>query len=84
MRMATAISDLREWLRQGQSKGASHMIVVCDKVDWVDSPIYVMPTQVVREVYHQCQAEPDQRVMEVYNLSKDFETQLNEYRAMEF
>ena len=82
--MATAISDLRRWLKQGQDKGASHMIVICDKTDWIDSPIYVMPTQIAREVYHQCQSDSEQKVMEVYNLSKDLEIQLNEHRAMEF
>jgi hypothetical protein len=82
--MATSINDLRAWLKQGQDKGASHMIVVCDTFDWEDYPVYVMPTQVAEEICEQHKKSNMQKVMEVYNLSKDLESQLNEHRAMEF
>jgi hypothetical protein len=41
--MATSKSDIEELLADGQQKGASHLIVVCDQFEYADYPVYVMP-----------------------------------------
>lgn len=82
--MATSINDLRRWLKQGKDKKASHMMIICDTFDWKEYPIYVMPTQIAKDIYNSFHMKNEQKVMEVYNLFKDIDIQLNKYRSMEF
>jgi hypothetical protein len=82
--MATTILDLKEWLARGKRKGASHMIIVCDTFNWEDFPVYVMPEQDARKEFNTENKKPMQKVMEIYNLNKDLEPQINQHRAMEF
>lgn len=82
--MGTSQAEIRGWLLAGKSKNATHMIVVCDTYDHEDYPVYVLPGQDVRKEYDSLHWKNMQKVMEVYNLSKDIEPQLAQYRAMEF
>ncbi len=82
--MATTIIDLKEWVARGKRKGASHMIIVCDTFDWEDFPIYVMPGQDARKEFDNESKKPMQKVMEVYNLNKDLDSQINQHRTFEF
>lgn len=82
--MGTSKEDIRNWIKSGQEQGATHMIVVCDTFDWEDYPVYVMPTDDVRKKYDHYNGPNMQKVMEVYNLSKDIDKQLGQYRAFEF
>lgn len=82
--MGTSQADIREWLLEGKKKNATHMIVVCDTFDHEDYPVYVFPNQDAKTEYDSLHNKNMQRVMEVYNLSKDIEPQLSAYRAMEF
>ena len=77
--MAATREDIARWFIEGQSQGATHIIVVCDTFDWEDFPVYVLPQENVRE-----KADKQGRVMEVYSLSKSLEMQLNEYRAFHY
>jgi hypothetical protein len=77
-------SDLKEWLERGAADGATHMIVVVDGWDHEDYPVYVMPGENVREVADKYDGKEMQRIMEVYDLSKDHQLQLNEHRAFNF
>jgi hypothetical protein len=82
--MGTSKEDIREWIKEGQAQGATHMLVVCDTFDWDDYPVYVMPTEDVHNKYTHYNGPNMQKVMEVYNLNKDINKQVNEHRAFEF
>lgn len=82
--MGTTKEEIRNWIKYGQEQGATHMIVACDTYDWEDYPVYVMPTDDVRKKYADYNGPNMQKVMEVYNLQKDIEKQLGQYRAFEF
>ena len=60
------------------------MIVICDTYDYEDYPKFVKPGQNAREVAQANNGVNMQRVMEVYDLSMDKETQLNEHRAFHY
>lgn len=82
--MGTTKEDIKGWIKRGQDQGATHMIVVCDTFDWDDYPVYVMPAENVQDKYSQYNGPNMQKVMEVYNLSKDINKQVNQPRAFEF
>lgn len=82
--MAVSKETIRGWLKCGKEKSATHMIVVCDTYDHTDYPVYVGLDANVREIEAQYNMKNMQRVMEVYNLSLDFEAQLNQYRAFNY
>ena len=82
--MGTTKEDIKEWIKRGQEQGATHMIVVCDTFDWEDYPVYVMPTEDAHKKYANYNGLNMQKVMEVYNLTKDINKQLNQHRAFEF
>lgn len=79
--MAATKDEIRKWVERGVERGATHVIILCDTWDWEDFPSYVEKDESVYEEVSKCQTADDLRVMEVYNLSMDIETQLNEYRA---
>ncbi|KKT29226.1 MAG: hypothetical protein UW41_C0010G0019 [Candidatus Collierbacteria bacterium GW2011_GWC2_44_18] len=76
--------DFVRWFEDGKKKGATHAIIVCDTFDHTDFPIYVMPGENCREKAESEGKKPMQRVMEVYSLSLDFETQFKEVRAFHY
>lgn len=82
--MATTINRLKDWFLVGQEKEASHMIIVCNTFDWEDFPVYVMKNQNARDIYRKYSVDTERKVMEVYNINKDIESQLSKHRAMEF
>ncbi len=67
--------ELMAWFQEGVEKKATHMIVVVDTFDYEDYPAYVMEGEDVREREKQFQGNM-QRVMEVYDLRKDMESQM--------
>jgi hypothetical protein len=60
------------------------MIVVCDTFDYEDYPVYVKPGEDVHKIASGYDRVNMQKVMEVYNLSMDRETQLNQHRAFNY
>ena len=82
--MAATREDIESWLMEGKKEKATHMIVVCDTYDWEDYPVYVSRRENVREIYSDYNGKEMQRVMEVYSLKKDTESQLNEHRSFNF
>jgi len=82
--MAATREDISRWLAEGKREKATHMIVVCDTYDWEDYPVYVSRRENVREIYSDYNGKEMQRVMEVYSLKKDTESQLNEHRSFNF
>ena len=75
----TTRDDISAWFDRGVKQGATHLVVICDTFDWDDYPSYVKPGENVQDLLN----KPGnmQRVMEVYNLSKPKEEQLNERRS---
>ena len=80
--MATIQEDIRAWIDEAKSKGATHLIVACDTFDHEDYPIPCMSAQECRDKFKSHNGPNMQKVMEVYDLSLDIEEQLNERRAM--
>lgn len=92
--MATTQFEIRGWLKRGKKFGATHVIVVCDTYDWEDYPVYVFKDAVpkdayghvgsARKIYEEFSGKGMQKVMEVYSLNRDIESQLAEHRAFHF
>lgn len=82
--MATSKEDIRGWIARGQEQKATHLIVVCDTFDNEDYPVFVTKQQNISEVYDAYNGKNMQRVMEVYNLSKDTEAQINQPTSFNF
>ena len=79
--MGTTKDDIRGWIERGKRNGASHVIVVCDTFDWEDFPVEVTPQQEVQAVLAEYRNNDCYRIMEVYKMSLDLESQLSEHRA---
>lgn len=79
--MAATREEIREWLEDGISAGATHVIVCRDTYDHVVYPSYVRKYESVESCVRRKSNRPMTKVMEVYNLSMDIEGQLNEFRA---
>ena len=77
----TTKNDIREWLNQS-SDCNTHMLVVCDTFDYADYPVYVNSKE--EAIRQKDSAGSMQSVMEVYDLSLDFEEQLNAERVFNF
>lgn len=75
----------KAWFKGGVKKGATHMFIVCDTYNGEYYPVYVMPKENVREKYKKYYRNANlQKVMEVYSLKRNMESQLNEHRAFHF
>ena len=74
--MPTTREDIRIWFKDGIKRKATHLVVACNTFDYEDYPVFVTPADDVAMV-----AANIQKVMEVYDLSMDMETQLDEKRA---
>ena len=78
----TTREDISRWFDDGVRRGATHLIVVCDTFDHEDFPVYVMPGEDSREVAGKHDDYSKMlRVMEVYALRRDKQSQLAEFRA---
>ena len=82
--MAASRQTIEKWFKAGLEQSAGHMIVVCDTYDWTDYPVYVSQGQDPKVIVEYCKRAGMQKIMEVYNLSMDMETQLNQYRAFNY
>ena len=75
----TTKTEIAEWFDRGVAQGASHMVIVVDTYDYDNYPVF---TKTVEDARQRCSCPGEmQRVMEVYNLSMDKETQLNQHRV---
>ena len=76
----TTVADIRQWLADA-GEHDTHMIVVCDTFSHDDYPVYINESQNVSDEVYARDGKNMQRVMEVYNLDKDIQSQLDENRA---
>lgn len=79
--MAVSKEQIREWVERGVKTGATHVIIVYDRWDYEDYPVYVDKGQSVHDEVSARNGRNMLSVMEVYNCSMDINAQLNEYRA---
>lgn len=88
--MTTTRADISRWFDEAATRNAeavkgrdsyTHMIVVCDEFDWSDFPVFVGVSENVRDVEKSWNDKDLSHVMEIYDLSLDKETQLNEHRT---
>ena len=82
--MGTTRDDITQWLHRGQEKGATHMLVVCDTFDYSDYPVFVMPGQDAHKVADENNGRNMTKLMEVYKLAMDWETQLSQFRSFNY
>ena len=77
--MAATKEFIRNWLQRA-TKEDTHMLVVLDTFDYLNYPIFVNKNEDVNnKIKHY--SENMQRVVEVYNLSIDLESQLEAHRV---
>ena len=79
--MATTKQDIKGWFDRGVKEKQAYLIVVCDDFDHSDYPVYIGPDDDFYESYDGHNGKNMQRIMEVYDLKLDCESQLNEHRA---
>ena len=79
--MSATKQDIKRWLDQGKSIGATHAIIALDTFDYDNYPVYVMPGQVADDQVERIQAGSMQSVDEVYDLSMDIDKQLSAERV---
>ena len=79
----TTQAEIAGWFDRGIREGATHLIVACDTFDYEDFPVYVAKGEDFYEVFGEYHIQPDKmlRVMEVYDLSKPKDEQLNQCKA---
>jgi len=75
--MPATIKDIRRWIKDAQEQNATHLIVVCDTFDWEDYYIAVKPDQDLQAVITAHDGPNMQKVMEIYDLSLDINTQIS-------
>lgn len=76
----TTKQEISSWFEEGVAEKAGFMIVAVDWFDHTDYPIYCYDLKELYRKYDET-SESGNRIMEVYNLGMDKETQLNEVRA---
>ena len=82
--IAAGKEDLREWFIKGVERGARYMLIVFDRMEYLDgpdSPYYADSIGRAYSILHEFNSDPMCEVMEVYDLSVDMEAQLAEKRA---
>jgi aspartyl/asparaginyl-tRNA synthetase len=75
--MAATRDKIREWVKDALEKKASHLIVMRDIIDTNDYPVIVKKSENVKEKIEHFENLSNQKMLEVYNLSKDIETQIS-------
>lgn len=81
--MGTTKQDISQWFDKKKKEGCTHMIIVCDTFDYGDYPIGVRISDNVRKIEEKYSVNM-QIVMEMYDLSKDKETQIDEHTAFNY
>ncbi len=77
----TTQDDIRRWMNSGKAQNARFMLVVCDTFDWEDYPVYVMPTEDITKKAKEYDRVNMQTVMECYDLSMDWQKQLDQKQS---
>ena len=80
--MAASYDYIKGCLKNGEGKGYSHMLMVCDTFDYEDYPVFVSEGEDVNAYISKYQDyQKMSKVMEVYSYALDLDAQLKERRA---
>lgn len=74
------LDDIRRWIKRAP-EGTTHMIVVCDTFSYEDFPIFVSNDVDFWKEYDAHNGPNMSRIMEVYDLRMDHESQITAHRA---
>lgn len=80
--MAATKENISKWFDAGVKKDATHLIVVCDAFENCDYPVFVTANQDVLKERRDIDEMDMQRVVEIYNLTRDKSGQLAEKRSL--
>lgn len=81
--MAADYAAVKSMVERGVGRGYTHCLIVVDEFDYEDYPVYIPECQDVQDMIVTTNALSMQRVIEVYNYSKDLEEQLRRDRCWE-
>lgn len=80
--MAINKKDISQWIDLGKEQKATHLIVICDTFDYKYYPAYVMPNE---DVHKKAKSfDSMQKIMEIYDLNKNIDSQLNKHRVFNY
>jgi len=80
--MKVSRSDIRSWLERAQEEGATHVVIRSDDFSHEYYPVTCFSEASARE--QAARTGNMQRTIEVYNLSEDWDEQLDTPRCMNF
>ena len=85
--MTATRQDIERWIKEAQQQKATHLVVVVDRYDHENYPVYVLPGEDVKK---KCESylrgENMQGVDEIYSFTGKYSvaSQLAEHRARHF
>ena len=79
--MTATRQDIERWLEQAKEKGSTHLIVVVDRYNHFNYPVYVGSNKDIKKEIKRIESQSMQGIDEVYNMSMDIDEQLAQYRA---
>lgn len=79
--MSTEKADLQHWFDRGVAMNALFMIVCTDTFSHEDYPVYAKTAEEAWKQFDAHDGKNMQRIMEVYDLLRDREVQMQEFRA---
>lgn len=83
--MPTTKEMIRQWFKEGVRQKATHMIVVVETFSHEDYPVYVKKGEDVKGIVaKKYSGQNMQSTMEVYNLSRPMDEQINSKRVFNF
>lgn len=72
--------DIKNWIKQAPLE-STHMLVICDTFDYKDYPKYIIhDEETIADLRNKYNVDM-QKIMEIYNLKMDVESQLNQFRS---
>jgi hypothetical protein len=80
----TTRQDIQEWVERGRSSGLRWLIVVCDTFDYEDYPVYANTVEEFDKAYNSHNNTNMQRIMEVYDLDGDIQSQMSQSRSFAY
>lgn len=76
----TTLNKIEAWFDRGVKENQAYLVVIVDTFDYDDYPAYAADDAACNELLAK-NGQNMQRIMEVYDLRKDKESQLNEHRS---
>ena len=77
--MSTTKDDIKRWLNTAKEEGNNYLLVACDTFDYDDYPLYFKFFDNLKYKFNHPSSM--EKFMECYDLSLNWESQLNEPRS---